>query len=75
VLGVRGALRFRLEVEPRFGYGLHEATAARWSDLGQGILQVHAGKTGRIASSTFWRRSLTISRSGASPKDDHPTAH
>jgi GH15 family glucan-1,4-alpha-glucosidase len=24
VLGVRGALRFRLEVEPRFGYGLHE---------------------------------------------------
>ena len=24
VLGVRGALRFRLEVEPRFGYGLHQ---------------------------------------------------
>jgi hypothetical protein len=26
VLGVRGALRFRLEVEPRFGYGLHDST-------------------------------------------------
>ncbi len=24
VVGVRGALRFRLQVEPRFGYGLHE---------------------------------------------------
>jgi hypothetical protein len=24
VVGVRGALRFRLEVEPRFGYGLYE---------------------------------------------------
>jgi GH15 family glucan-1,4-alpha-glucosidase len=24
VVGVRGALRFRFEVEPRFGYGLHE---------------------------------------------------